>query len=1418
MQLPPLHETPAELRRLLTDTRVNLNGNTVFSEQTQHFQNHIRAYNNAVAFTSLKAQFDERLANTNGPYATRVSGELYHRVAPLMPPLENPNQTAKYAQVYLYDGDDMVRRQQNNGPHLRPDILRTINDILAEHNPFVELFKTAYERIQDNPDQVAGLVLTMGNPAGRDPRRYNRVTGDQLGIVVYGGETEDINPVREFLVHHRQGGLKRVPSWHSCYLPMRYPLIFHHGEQGWHSNILLGDRELDPNNPTLRAERRDLQLIDEDEIQPLARQDNDGNRIRRGRGGTVRVTALMFASYYIHYRPAVFSIIWYCGRLLCELLLDLWLCVEAERLAFQRNNQDTLRAATYSGLQDAVVAELAGDPQRIGRQVILSSSFIGSPRHMREQYHDAIALCVKYGKPDLFITFTCNPRWPEIQSALPEGFSAADNPIIVSRVFQLKLRALLDDLLKNNVLGKIVAYTYVIEFQKRGLPHAHILLILDPDDVLRTVQEIDTVVSGEIPDPEEDPELHRIIKDNMIHTCSLERCLNNDRKKCSKHFPKRFAHETFIPDDGYAVLRRRDNGRTINIRGKIYDHRNVVPYNPYLSKRYQAHINVEVCCTVRAYKYLYKYVYKGHDRANVRLERQHGEGEQEVDEIDRYRDARYVGPCEAVWRLYSFDMHNRNPAIYRLQVCWHTVRSLTLQLHLPNQQTILFRDNEPVPIERLNERTKRTMLTEFFACNKAVAEKAARGEPLEFDCRELLYHEFPEKMVWDGHEHRWRRRQKAKCLGRIYYIGPWGGEKFYLRLLLLNVRGPTSFEDLRTFGGVLHDTFREACDARGLLTSDNEWRQAMEQAQANGGTASQLRRLFVYILTNCHPADPLDLWHRNSEHLSDDCAHTLRTKYRIEAPSEEQVLSLCLALIRDLLQKLGSDLDTFQLPAPHEEFEPVLDPATRLIREQQNYNVVELRDRLARHVPTLNQEQRHAYDTLTQAVETGQGGLYFLDGFGGTGKTFVINLVLAKARSEGRVALAVASSGIAGTLLEGGTTAHSRFKIPIKIEPTSTCNVPAESEHAHLIRAAELVIWDEAVMQHRHVFEAVDRTFRDIRQDDRPFGGVIMCFSGDFRQILPVIPKGSREQIVNAALNKSELWEHVQVLRLMTNMRLQRPELSALERQQQEEFGNRLLRIGEGTDTVDNAIKWPVESIVPDNSLRTLASIVFEGITERVFGTDELASRILLAPTNDRVTEINKILLDTMPGESFTSESADEVVDGGEDIHSTEYLNTIDLPNLPPHKLIVKVGAPVILLRNLDHSAGLCNGTRLRIMRCQPRVLNCRILSGRHAGQDCFIPRIPMESADTSELGFQFKRTQFPLRLAFAITINKAQGQTLGQVGLVLDNPVFSHGQLYVALSRVTTYQNLSLIVPNTDQARAEGRLTNVVWREALLS
>src|SRR6266496_3618922 len=121
----------------------------------------------------------------------------------------------------------------------------------------------------------------------------------------------------------------------------------------------------------------------------------------------------------------------------------------------------------------------------------------------------------------------------------------------------------------------------------------------------------------------------------------------------------------------------------------------------------------------------------------------------------------------------------------------------------------------------------------------------------------------------------------------------------------------------------------------------------------------------------------------------------------------------------------------------------------------------------------------------------------------------LMNLVLAKVRSDGDIALATASSGIAATLLDGGTMAHSRFKIPIDIQSDSTCNIPAQSHLAELIRETQLMFWDEAPMQNWHTFEVVDRTLRDIR-NPRPFGGVVLCFCGDFHQILPVVPRGTR--------------------------------------------------------------------------------------------------------------------------------------------------------------------------------------------------------------------------------------------------------------------------------------------------------------------
>lgn len=213
--------------------------------------------------------------------------------------------------------------------------------------------------------------------------------------------------------------------------------------------------------------------------------------------------------------------------------------------------------------------------EQIGKKIILPRSFDGSPRDMAGKYQDAMAICKKYGKPTYFITFTANPSWKEVTDSLLPGQSAADRPDLVSRVFQLKLKLLMT-YLEKGLLGECVAFCSTIEFQKRGLPHVHILFITSSLDSPKTPQEVDEVISAELPDPIEEKKLYGIIGKSMVHgPCGSEYpnapCMING--KCSKGYPKHFCESTIIGNDSYPTYRRRDNGRVFEKNGFCYDNR-----------------------------------------------------------------------------------------------------------------------------------------------------------------------------------------------------------------------------------------------------------------------------------------------------------------------------------------------------------------------------------------------------------------------------------------------------------------------------------------------------------------------------------------------------------------------------------------------------------------------------------------------------------------------------------------------------------------------------------------------------------------------------------------------------------------------------------------------------------------------------
>ena len=366
---------------------------------------------------------------------------------------------------------------------------------------------------------------------------------------------------------------------------------------------------------------------------------DDAGRDVGVRGKRKFVSQVEHSAYRLHIRPNESDHLFRAGRLLQEYIVDCWAAAEQSRLRFLQNNQKTLRAEVYRGLADAVAADPDVDGQNLGRRTILPSSFTGSTRFMIQNLQDALAINRHFGGADLFLTMTADPNWPEIRAELLPGQTPADRPDLVTRVFRAKMAQMLDDIHTHGVMGKTVARVWVIEFQKRGLPHMHMIIFFHPDSKLRTPEDIDSLISAEFPDPETQPELHALVVKHMVHgPCGADHpnspCMENG--KCTKSFPKPYREQTMLSEDSYASYRRRDDGKKHRVRGSEVDNRWVVPYCPWLLYRYQCHINLECVISVKSIKYIYKYVYKGHDRTTMQFGRAQ-------DEIKIYLDARFIG-------------------------------------------------------------------------------------------------------------------------------------------------------------------------------------------------------------------------------------------------------------------------------------------------------------------------------------------------------------------------------------------------------------------------------------------------------------------------------------------------------------------------------------------------------------------------------------------------------------------------------------------------------------------------------------------------------------------------------------------------------------------------------------------------------
>lgn len=625
-----------------------------------------------------------------------------------------------------------------------------------------------------------------------------------------------------------------------------------------------------------------------------------------------------------------------------------------------------------------------------------------------------------------------------------------------------------------------------------------------------------------------------------------------------------------------------------------------------------------------------------------------------------------------------------------------------------------------------------------------------------------------------------------------------------MRLLLINVRGPRSFEELRTVNGHVCATYRDACNQLNLLENDAHWDTSLADA-SNTARPQQIRMLFAIILTICSPSNPKELWEKYKDFMSEDILHSLReTNRNFDIQFTPNVYNEALILIEDIcLGIVNKPLVQLGMFAPTRSVNDLFD---RDLQRETHFNVNELHSFVQRNVPRLNPEQRTVFYTIMDAIAMQTGGFYFIDAPGGTGKTFLISLILAAIRSNNYIAVAIASSGIAATLLDGGRTAHSALKLPLNlhITETPTCNITKNSGMGKVLQTCKLIIWDECTMAHKKALEALDRTLKDLRGNERLFGGALILLSGDFRQILPVIPRSTPADELNACLKSSILWRHVQKLSLRTNMRIQLQQDASGQ-----SFAKQLLDIGNGKMAIDQStqcITLPSNFCQITATTEELIDKVYPNIVQNYKNHQWLSERSILAARNNDVNAINYAILSKIPGEATTFKSIDTVMNEDEAVnYPTEFLNSLDLPGMPPHILTLKIGVPIILLRNINPPR-LCNGTRLSVKKIMNNIIEGTILNGKFKGEDVLVPRIPMIPID---IPFEFKRMQFPVRLAFAMTINKAQGQSLQVCGINLENPCFSHGQLYVACSRVGKPSDLFVYA-------TDGKTKNIVYPSAL--
>ena len=641
--------SPAELASMIPEESQLLHAHPNISA---HFRRCARKYNNSVSTASFRA--DRTTIKGHGPQSLNVHGQIYRRLSHLAPghpvaPRHEPvpvcaegkeekeekqgsgggqqdqpiaswssasaRPARAFGQLYMYSPADATDKRiaDANKPGmsdpLRPPVIILLDEMLRRTHELVRCYVTAYERVIQHPTanvKISLLQRTLAQQKNYELPPPSAIMNHLAGLIIGAeegvmAEGADALPTIELESRSNQYGSLILNTTSPHCDPSLYPLLFPHGELGWYIGIPFVKQ---PGSARRAAASEQKQESDDE---PEAEEKREVPDCEQVLGKVACVTMMKFYQSRLAVRISGGDQIHYGGRIHAQWVIDAWAKIEDQNLRWCAFNQKTLRSETYAGLHDHVEHARDGNDlarANIGRAVVLPSSFSGSPRHMNECYQDAMAVVRLFGKPDLFITMTCNPNWPEILAEVPAPQLVEERPDVVTRVFRLKFLDLLHQVVQRHAFGECLGYVWVTEFQKRGLPHCHLIVFLAARHKALRADAVDALVRADVPDPVLEPQLHAAVIKHMVHgpcakpvvgratesvishharsaTVQSRRsaaweppwvrdpssqryiavphmpCQQDKPGTCSKRFPKDFQEETIVDDrNAYPLYRR----------------------------------------------------------------------------------------------------------------------------------------------------------------------------------------------------------------------------------------------------------------------------------------------------------------------------------------------------------------------------------------------------------------------------------------------------------------------------------------------------------------------------------------------------------------------------------------------------------------------------------------------------------------------------------------------------------------------------------------------------------------------------------------------------------------------------------------------------------------------------------------------